>query len=115
MTSAALKLYTAGIAIICAVAIAWSINQSAAASTWRTEVGRWQSVAQQTVAHDRHTVHQYRKLAHRYNQLVLSTRRSQRRLLANMNTVQSAPVAPISALAPPTPGATASAPTTHTS
>ena len=45
MTSTALKLYTAAIAIICAVAIAWSINQSAAASTWRTEVGRWQTVA----------------------------------------------------------------------
>ena len=115
MTSTALKLYTAAIAIICAVSIAWSINQSAAASTWQSEVARWQTVAHQTVVHDRHTVRQYRTLAHRYNQLVLSTRRSQRRLLANMNTVQTAPVAPISAAAAPTPVATASAPTTHTS
>ena len=75
MTSTALKLYTP-IAIICAVSIAWSINQSAAASTWQSEVARWQTVAHQTVVHDRHTVRGVPDARPRYNQLVLSTRRS---------------------------------------
>lgn len=115
MTSTALKLYTAVIAVVCAIAIAWSINQSTAAAAWRADVARWQTVARQTVAHDRRTVHRYRKLARRYNQLVVTTHRSQQRLLANLPAVQPTAAAPLPAAPAPTPVATASAPTTHTS
>jgi hypothetical protein len=112
MTSATLKVYTAVVAVVCAAAIAWSINQSAAAASWRSEVSRWQTVAQSTVVHDRHTVRRYRALARRYNALVVSTRQSQRRLLSNLQPVQ-VPTAPVPA--PAAPIATASAPATHTS
>ena len=117
MTSAALKLYTAVIAIVCAAAIAWSINQTTAAATWQSQASQWETVARRTVAHDRHTVRRYRMLAHRYNQLVVDTQRSQKRLLANLQTVQPTAVQPAPSIPAPTtaPVATASAPTTHTS
>jgi hypothetical protein len=115
MTSAALKLYTAVIALVCAAAIAWSIHQSSAAATWQAEAGKWQTVAQQTVAHDRHTVHRYRTLARRYNQIVVRARRSQQRLLAGLPAVQPVSVAQIPSVSSVTPVATASTPTTHTS
>lgn len=115
MTSAALKLYTAVTALVCAGAIAWSIHQSSAATTWRAEAGKWQTVAQQTVAHDRHSVHRYRVLARRYNQIVVRTRRSQQRLLAGLHAAQPMSVAQIPTVSTVTPVATASTPTTHTS
>jgi hypothetical protein len=123
MTSAALKLYTAATALICAGAIAWSIHQSSAAATWQAEAGKWQTVAQQTVVHDRHTVHRYRTLARRYNQIVVRTRRSQQRLLAGLHAAQPVAVAQVPSVSSVTPVATASAPpvatasapTTHTS
>lgn len=115
MTSATLKVYTAVVAVVCAAAIAWSINQSAAAASWQSEVGRWQTVAQSTVVHDRHTVRRYRALARRYNALVASTRRSQRRLLSNLQPVPLSTAAVPAPVPSPAPVATASTPATHTS
>lgn len=117
MTNTALKIYTAVIALVCALAIAWSINQSSAAAAWHVEAGSWQAVAQRSVAHDRLTSRRYRTLAQRYNQLVVGTQRSQRRLLGNLHTAQTAPTSIPSTTVPvPTAvGTTTSVPTTHTS
>ena len=130
MTSTALKLYTLVVAVACAGAIAWSISQSTAASAWRAEAASWQATAKQTVVQNRLTVRRYRNLAHRYDQLVIATRRSQRKLIAQMRKAStaasavpaggsvpaSAPAAPVAASAPaPVPVATTGAPTTHTS
>jgi hypothetical protein len=117
MTNTALKIYTAVIALVCAVAIAWSINQSRAAAAWHLEAGSWQAVARRSVAHDRLTGRRYRTLAQRYNQLVVDTQRAQRRLLGNLHLAPTAPTSISSTTVPaPTPvGTTTSVPTTHTS
>jgi len=126
-TNTVLKLYTLVIAITCAVAVAWSISQSNAAAAWRSEAANWQTTAQQTVAQNRLAVRRYRRLTHRYDHLVVATRKAQRKLIAQM---QASSVASVSSPAPavssgvsvaaapapaPAPVATAVAPTTHTS
>ena len=125
MTNTALKLYTFVIAITCAVAVAWSINQSNAAAAWRTEAATWQATTQRTVHQNRLTVRRYRRLEHRYNGLVLATRRAQRKLIAQMQASAVAPASSAAAAIPsaasvsvapaPAPVATTAAPTTHTS
>ena len=118
MTSTALKLYTAAIAVLCAAAIAWTINQSTAAASWRNEARAWQAAAQGTVQRDRAITVRYQRLATRYNRLVIDTRRSQRRLVARMQTVQTAPVSgagsPLPAAAPAAVAAPLPAPSTPT-
>jgi hypothetical protein len=123
MNSFAVKLYTVVVAVLCAAAVAWTINQSSAASAWRTEAQAWQSAARRTVVQERAVSQRYRHLARQYNQLVVRTRRSQHTLIARMQTAQavlpagstsgSVPAAaPVAASAPaPAP----SAPTTRTS
>jgi hypothetical protein len=117
MTNTALKIYTAVIALVCTVAIAWSINQSRAAAAWHVEAGSWQAVARRSVAHERLTNRRYRTLAHRYNQLVVGTQRTQRQLLGNLHVAPTAANSiPSTTVPAPTPvGTTTSAPTTHTS
>jgi hypothetical protein len=123
MTSMAVKLYTILVAVLCAAAVAWTINQSAAASAWRTEARAWQTAAKRTVAQERAITHRYRRLALQYNHLIVKTRRSQHALVARMQTAQAAvpaatTSATVSATAPvPTaaPAPAPSAPTTKTS
>ncbi|HET6848970.1 MAG TPA: hypothetical protein VFH74_08935 [Gaiellales bacterium] len=124
MTSAAVKLYTVVVAVLCAAAVAWTINQSSAASAWRTEAQSWQTAARRTVAQERAITQRYRHLARQYNQLVVRTRRSQRTLIARMQTAQAAvvpssgPSAAVPAaaqVAVSTPAPAPSAPTTRTS
>jgi hypothetical protein len=128
-TNTVLKLYTLVIAITCALAVAWSISQSNAAVAWRSEAATWQTTAQRTVAQNRLTVRRYRRLTHRYDNLVVATRKAQRKLIAQMQASSvaavSSPVPAVSsgvsvAAAPapapaPAPVATTVAPTTHTS
>ena len=124
MTSVAVKLYTVVIGVLCAAALAWTINQSSAASAWRAEAQAWQTAARRTVVHERAITHRYRHLAQQYNRLVVHTRRSQRALVAQMQTAQaSVPVSssatvPASTSVPvaaPAPAPAPSAPTTRTS
>ena len=124
MTSTALKLYTTVIAVLCAAAIAWTINQSTAAAAWRNEARSWHTAAQSTVIHEQAITRRYEQLAVRYNRLVVDTRRSQKRLVARMQTAQAVPAggtgsslpapAPVS-VAAPAPAPAPSAPTTKTS
>ena len=125
MTSTGLRIYTTLIALICGAAVAWSIHQASLAASWQADARSWHAVAQRTVLHDRSTTVHMRRLAHRYNRLVIQTRRSEHKLLASIRLGQapgatppspsfaSVP-APVSAPAPvaaPAP----SAPSTHTS
>jgi hypothetical protein len=121
MTSTGLRIYTTVIALICGAAVAWSIHQASLASSWQTDARSWHAVAQRTVKHDRLTAARMRHLVGRYNRLVLRTRRSEKRLLAGLQTSAAARPssfstisAPVSAPAPVAAPAPAP-PTTHTS
>jgi len=124
MTSTALKLYTTVVAVLCAAAIAWTINQSTAAAAWRNEAFSWQTTVQRTLAREQAVNRRYQRLAVRYNRLVVDTRRSQKRLIARMQTAQAVPAASVgsslaapapASVAVPAPAAAPSAPTTRTS
>lgn len=89
MTSNGLRIYTAVIALICGAAIVWSIHQSTLAASWQGDSRSWHRLAATTVAHDRSTAMQMQRLVVRYNRLVTHTRRSQRRLLADIRKLQT--------------------------
>lgn len=121
MNSLALRFYTVAIALICGGAIAYTINQQQQAATWQTEAASWRQLAAKSVRRDRATGHKMRVLVNRYNQLVVDTRRSQRRLLRSgatssgtvYRTVSSAAPIPSSSAAPT--AVAAPAPVTRTS
>jgi hypothetical protein len=125
MTSTGLRIYTTVIALICGGAVAWSIHQASLASSWQADARSWHTVAQRTVLHDQATSVHMRRLVHRYNRLVIQTRRSERKLLASIRRGQTAAASipsasfasasgPISSPAPAASPAP-SAPSTHTS
>jgi hypothetical protein len=129
MTSRALRIYTAAIALICGAAVAWSIHQSSIASAWQADARSWQGLAARAVAHDRLTARNMHLLVARYDRLVVRTRRSQHRLVVTIGRARAGAAAAASAPAPsfspaslpaasapaPVPVAPAPAPTTHTS
>jgi hypothetical protein len=81
MNSLTHRLYTVAVALICGIAIAYTINQQHRAAVWQTEAQGWQQLAARTVQRDRVANRRMRVLVRRYNQLVVDTRSSQRRLL----------------------------------
>ena len=120
MTNTGLRIYTAVIALICGAAIVWSIHQSTLAASWQADSRSWHRVAATTVAHDRGTAVQMQQLVVRYNRLVKRTRRSQRRLLADVRKLQSTGGTPAVATQPSgyvapssSPGSTPSARSRH--
>lgn len=123
MTSAAVKIYTVVVAVLCVAAIAWTINQSAAASAWRNEALAWQTASRQTVVKQRALTERYHRLAIRYNRLIVTTRRSQRRLVTQMQSAQTtvpsagspAPASTTTSVPVAAPAPAPSAPTTKTS
>ena len=130
MTSMALRIYTAVIALICGAAVAWSIHQSSIASAWQADAQSWQGLAAQAVAHDRLTARNMHAMVARYDRLIVRTRRSQHRLLITIAKAQTGATAAASVPSPPSfstaslpaastpapaPVAPAPAPTTHTS
>ncbi len=132
MNSTALRIYTTVIALICGGAVAWSIHQSSITTAWQADARSWDVLAAQAVAHDRMTTRTMHQLVVRYDQLVVRTRRSQRKLLISIKKAEQAgagaaaavptssysTASSVSAPAPvavaPAP-APAPAPTTHTS
>ncbi len=127
MTSTALRIYTAAIAIVCGLAVAWSIHQSSIASAWQADARLWHALAAQAVAHDRLTARSLHTTVVRYDRLVVRTRRSQHKLLVAIAKSRAGAVAaaslaspssgaaPLPAAPAPAPVAPAPAPTTHTS
>jgi len=122
MTSTPLRIYTAGVAVLCGGLIAYSIDRQHAADAWQAEAAGWQRAAAHTVSQNRHAAKRMNALARRYNHLVVATRHSQRALLAagssaavpttiyRTSVATAAPAAssaPIASAAPP--------PSTHTS
>ena len=57
MTSRALRIYTAVIALICGAAVTWSIHQGSIASAWQADARSWHTLAAQAVVHDRPPTH----------------------------------------------------------
>lgn len=96
MASTGIRIYTALIAIICGAAIAWSIHQSSIASAWQADSLSWHAIAQRIVLHDRLTTRQMRRLVVQYDHLVVRTRRSQTRLLADIRKAERVRAASIS-------------------
>jgi hypothetical protein len=125
MTSLALRIYTAAIAVICAGAVAWSLHQGSVASAWKADAGSWHALAAQAVAHDRLTTRDLRATVVRYDRLVIRTRRSQHALLAAIRKARAGAAQAILPATPsfsaaalpvaPAPVPVAPAPTTHTS
>jgi hypothetical protein len=129
MTSRALRIYTAAIALICGAAVAWSIHQGSVASAWQADARSWHALAAQAVAHDQLTTRSLRTTVVRYDRLVVRTRRSQHRLLGTIAKARAGaaaarlPATPSYSTVPlpapsapaPAPVAPAPAPTTHTS
>lgn len=128
MASTALRAYTAGTALLCTGAIAFSLHQQQAAAQWQKEAGAWQAVSRQSVAKGRAALHSEKRLAIRYNALVRHTNRSQKVLLKQLRSAAtqapstvyrtSAPstgsAAPVSTYTAPA-AVPAPAPTTHVS
>jgi hypothetical protein len=95
MASTALRAYTAGTALLCTGAIAFSLHQQAAAEQWQKEAGAWQSVSRQSVAKGRKAIRSEHRLAIRYNALVRHTNRSQQVLLKRLKSASSQPAATV--------------------
>jgi hypothetical protein len=93
MTSPAIRIYTAVVAVVCGIAVAWSIHQSSIAVAWQADSRSWQALAQRSVFHDRVTARRMRRLTARYNKLVVHTRRSEMHLLADIRKAQRASAA----------------------
>lgn len=91
MTSNVLRAYSIGIAVVCAAAIAIALYQQQQASQWQREVDGWRIVAKQSVVSGRKAVRRERRMAIRYNRLVRSTTRSQRRLLDQLKRASQTP------------------------
>jgi hypothetical protein len=131
MANTALRIYTGVVAIVCAAAIAIALHAQSSATAWQSDSRSWQALVQQTVARDKALAVASRKMAKRYNQLVVSTSRSQRKLMAALKHAQTAGAAAAvytpqstvyqtvpsstSAPAPVSTPAPVSPPTTHTS
>ena len=129
MTSMALRIYTAAIALICGAAVAWSIHQGSTASAWQADARSWQAIAAQVAAHDQLTTRNMRVMVTRYDRLVIRTRRSQHQLLvaiaksraagaaarASLPAAPSYSAASLPTVSAPAPAPVTPAPTTHTS
>ena len=89
MTTVAIRIYTSIIAVVCTAAIAFALHAQNASAKWRQQVAYWQQSSADTLQHDWRTTTQMRRLMHRYNKLVVQTRRSERRLLAALNDAQA--------------------------
>jgi hypothetical protein len=135
VTSIALRIYTAVVALVCGGAVAYSIDQQRVADAAAAQAATWQAQAFRSASHDAATLYMSRRMVRRYNLLVRRTRASERRLVAALNASRSsaiasyapqstvyhtvatgsAPVAaPVSTPAP-TPAPVSSPPTTKTS
>jgi hypothetical protein len=94
MTSTALRLYTAVIALVCAVSVVMALHAQSMASGWQSDSRAWQTLVGSTVAHDRAATLAEHRLAVRYDRLVRRTTRSQRRMLAALKRAQSGAATP---------------------
>jgi hypothetical protein len=94
MTSTALRIYTVGIALVCAAAVVFSLRAQNMASGWQSDSRAWQTLVHTTVVHDRAATRAEHRLAMRYNVLVRHTRRSQAQLIAALKRAQAGAAVP---------------------
>lgn len=94
MTAAALRIYTAIVALVCGGAVVYSIDQQQIAASAAADARTWQAAAQRTVRHDRATLRANRLMVRRYNLLVRRTRQSERHLMAALASARSQTAAP---------------------
>jgi len=87
-SSTLMKFTTGTLAVLLTGSVAYGVHQTDASqqaekqtTNWRTEAAGWQTVAQQSAAHDNLVSAQNTQLVHKYNQLVVSTKTHERVLL----------------------------------
>ena len=90
MTTAAIRIYTAVVAVICTAAITFALSAHDRSGRWREQVAYWEDMASRSAHHDRATSRHMRRLAVRYNRLVALTHRSDVRLLRALQAAQHA-------------------------
>jgi hypothetical protein len=95
MTTTALRIYTAVIALICTAAITFALSAHDRSGRWREQVAYWEEVASRSAHHDRLTSRRMRRLARQYNQLVARTHRSDVRLLRALQAAERASAASV--------------------
>jgi len=87
-SSTLMKFTTGTLAVLLTGSVAYGVHQADASrqaekqtTNWRTEAAGWQTVAQQSAAHDNLVSSQNAQLVRKYNRLVLSTKTHERVLL----------------------------------
>ncbi|HUZ84492.1 MAG TPA: hypothetical protein VMU66_07350 [Gaiellales bacterium] len=90
MTKTALRVYTVVAALVCALAVAYALQQERLTAASRSQMVAWQTLAKQMVAHDKAVTREAKLLTVRYNALVRDTGRSQRKLIAALRQARSA-------------------------
>ena len=99
MTSAAIRVYTAIVALVCTAAITFALSAHDRSQRWSEQAAYWESMAARTAHHDRLTDRSMRRLAVRYHRLVAGTRRSQARLLHALKAAERQQLASASSAA----------------
>jgi peptidoglycan DL-endopeptidase CwlO len=103
VTRVALRVYTIAVGLVCAIAVTYSLHQERLSAAMQQKLAAWQSLAQQTVAHDHAATHEAMMVAARYNRLVRSTAKSETKLLRALKQARWAaahPVAPAAGASP---------------
>ncbi len=90
MTSTAIRIYTAIMALACGGAIVFALQQQHQADTWQSDSRAWQDLVAKSTAQDQLNARRLKLVIHRYNLLVRNTTRSQRKLLAALQQRSSA-------------------------
>jgi len=87
-SSTLMKFTTGTLAVLLTGSVAYGVHQTDASrqadqqtANWRTEAAGWQTVAQQSAAHDNLVSAQNTQLVRKYNQLIVSTKTQERALL----------------------------------
>lgn len=81
MTTVAIRIYTAIVALVCTAALAFALSARDTSGRWREQVAYWERMAGRSQQHDRTTARRIHRLSVRYNRLVAQTRRSQAAML----------------------------------
>ncbi|MDX6545822.1 MAG: hypothetical protein QOG02_1596 [Gaiellales bacterium] len=89
MTTVAIRIYTAIVALVCTAALAFALSARDTSGRWREQVAYWERTASRSQRHDRATARRIHDLSIRYNHLVAETRRSQAAILRALRLARS--------------------------
>jgi len=107
VTKVALRVYTVVVGLVCAIAVTYSLHQQRLTAAMQVKLAAWQTLAQQTVAHDHAATHEAALVAARYNRLVRQTSKSEKKLLHALKQARWAAAHPVAPAASASPAPTA--------